>query len=174
VSPVPTPAAWLIPAALVASLLVAPTMAADPPAPAIAPEMVKRVEQADAFAILGKQVRSAAGEDIGRVTDVLVGRDGAPAAVVIDVGGVLGVGSRKVAVDWSLLQFRPDNREVPILVGLIRSQIQAAPEYKPPNRPADIVTPAPPTPEPPREPPAQPPGQPPVPPPAPPPADARP
>ena len=48
---------------------------------------------------------SAANEDMGRVVDVIVKRNGEVRAAVIDFGGFLGVGSRTIAVDWSALRF---------------------------------------------------------------------
>ena len=83
---------------------------------------------------------------MGRVVDVLVDQDGKPRAAVIDFGGFLGVGSRKIAVDWQLLQIRPGNRDAPVLLGLNRAQVQAAPEYKDADvAPKVIPAPLPPT-----------------------------
>jgi PRC-barrel domain len=48
--------------------------------------------------ILGKEVRGAADENMGRIADVIVDRSGQARAAVIDFGGFLGVGSRKIAV----------------------------------------------------------------------------
>jgi hypothetical protein len=50
---------------------------------------------------------------------------------VIDFGGFLGVGSRKIAVDWNALNFAPagDKRDV-VISELTRDQVKAAPEYK--------------------------------------------
>jgi hypothetical protein len=51
-------------------------------------------------------------------------------AAIIDFGGFLGVGSRKVVVDWGALHFaRAADREH-ITLDLTRDQIKAAPEYK--------------------------------------------
>ena len=52
------------------------------------------VIDADAEAILGKSVYSASNEDMGRIVDVIVKRNGEVRAAVIDFGGFLGVGSR--------------------------------------------------------------------------------
>ena len=49
--------------------------------------------------ILGKSVRSNAGEDMGRIVDVIVSRDGQIHTAIIDFGGFLGIGTRKIAVD---------------------------------------------------------------------------
>ncbi len=59
----------------------------------------------DAHGILGRDVRSSANEDMGRIVDVIVDRDGNVRAAVIDFGGFLGVGSRKIVVDWNALRF---------------------------------------------------------------------
>src|SRR5712672_547043 len=85
----------------------------------------------DAQAILGKGVRSVAGEDMGRLVDVVVDRNGQPRAAGIDFGGFLGVGSRKIAVDWTVLKFlRDDGKQNVITVELTKDQVKAAPEFK--------------------------------------------
>src|SRR3989442_1688491 len=62
--------------------------------------------------ILGKEVRSRADESIGRIVDVIVDRTGRTRAAVIDFGGFLGIGNRKIAVDWDALSFENDGRDV--------------------------------------------------------------
>jgi PRC-barrel domain len=84
-----------------------------------------------AESILGKEVRSKTDESMGRLIDVVVDRTGRPRAAVIDFGGFLGVGSRKIAIDWSALSFESDGRDRDIIVvDLTREQARAAPEYK--------------------------------------------
>jgi hypothetical protein len=82
--------------------------------------------------IIGKDVRSIANEDMGRIVEIVVDRTGQVRAAVIDFGGFLGVGSRKIAVDWTLLQFNaagdPHGR---ITLKLTQDQVRTAPEYKP-------------------------------------------
>ena len=84
-----------------------------------------------AQSVLGKEVRSSADENMGRIVDVIVDHDGRVRAAVIDFGGFLGVGSRKIAVDWNALSFPPpaSNRDV-VTLELTRDQVKAAPEYK--------------------------------------------
>jgi PRC-barrel domain len=85
----------------------------------------------DVEAVLGKSIRSATGEDMGRLVDVVVDREGRPRAAIIDFGGFLGVGSRKIAVDWSALSFSHDDTKGDIItVELTRDQVKAAPEFK--------------------------------------------
>jgi hypothetical protein len=82
--------------------------------------------------ILGREVRSSANENMGRVVDVLVDRSGQVRAAVIDFGGFLGVGSRKIAVDWNALHFPAPAKtnSAQITLELNRDQVKAAPEYQ--------------------------------------------
>jgi len=89
------------------------------------------IDPKDVEVILGKSVRSSAGEDMGRLVDVVVDRDGRPRAAIIDFGGFLGVGSRKIAVDWGVLRFAHDKDKGDVItVELTRDQVKAAPEFK--------------------------------------------
>ena len=98
------------------------------PAP---PPSVTVIGARDAHGILGREVRSAANEDMGRVVDVIVDREGNVRAAVIDFGGFLGVGSRKIVVDWGALRFgRVANKRDSITLELTKAQVSAAPEYK--------------------------------------------
>jgi sporulation protein YlmC with PRC-barrel domain len=118
-----------------------------PPATAQRPAMPK----SEADSLLGKEVYGADGSQMGLVTNVLIDRDGKPIALVIDFGGFLGVGSRKIAIDWNLMQFRPGNKDKPVTLSLTKDQLKAAPEYKS-DKPALIMH-APATPEKPAPPP---------------------
>ena len=107
-----------------------PPPAANPPAPPAAPEMTVLTKH-EVEGILGREVRSAADEDMGRIVDVLVDRAGQVRAAIIDFGGFLGVGSRKIAVDWNALHFpEPGKAGERIALELTRDQVKNAPEYK--------------------------------------------
>jgi hypothetical protein len=107
-----------------------PPPAANPPAPPAAPEMTILAKH-EVEGILGREVRSAADEDMGRIVDVLVDRAGQVRAAIIDFGGFLGVGSRKIAVDWNALHFpEPGKAGERIALELTRDQVKNAPEYK--------------------------------------------
>ncbi len=93
----------------------------------------------EAVPILGHMVDSADGKDVGRVIDVLVDQDGTPRAVVLDVGGFLGVGNRVVSVAWEALHFDPGAKAHQITTKLTPDQIRAAPEYQGTAKPATVV-----------------------------------
>src|SRR5256885_2369679 len=100
--------------------------AAQDPAQAATPSpFVTVLGSWQAETILGKDVRSKANENIGRVIDVLVDHSGRTRAAIIDFGGFLGVGSRKIAVDWDALKFasNEDGRNA-ITLDLTRDHMQ--------------------------------------------------
>jgi hypothetical protein len=104
------------------------TAAPKEPAP---PPSVTIIGAREAHGVLGRDVRSPADEDMGHIVDVIVDRAGVVRAAVIDFGGFLGVGSRKIVVDWNALHFgRVANKDDSITLELTKEQVIAAPEYK--------------------------------------------
>jgi hypothetical protein len=79
--------------------------------------------------VLGIEALSSAGDDMGRIVDIIVGRSGQVRAAIIDFGGFLGVGSRKIAVDWRSLHFDP-KKASSVFVNLTKDQLRVAPVYK--------------------------------------------
>jgi len=107
------------------------TVAPAAPKEAAPPPSVTIIGARDAHGVLGRDVRSPADEDMGRIVDVIVDRSGSVRAAVIDFGGFLGVGSRKIVVDWSALHFGSiGNKSDSITLELSKDQVTAAPEYK--------------------------------------------
>lgn len=101
------------------------------PKEAAPPPSVTIIGASDAHGVLGRDVRSAADEDMGRIVDVIVDRGGKVRAAVIDFGGFLGVGSRKIVVDWGVLRFgNVAKKKDSIWLELTKAQVAAAPEYK--------------------------------------------
>jgi hypothetical protein len=95
------------------------------------PPSVTVIGARDAHGVLGRDVRSPTDEDMGHIVDIIVDRSGTVRAAVIDFGGFLGVGSRKIVVDWSALHFgRIANKSDSITLELTKDQVTAAPEYK--------------------------------------------
>jgi|HubBroStandDraft_6_1064221.scaffolds.fasta_scaffold386485_2 hypothetical protein len=102
-----------------------------PASPPDAAPAVPILEGHDLQGILGKEVRSATGENMGRIVDVVVDRSGQVRAAIIDFGGFLGVGSRKIAVDWNALHFpRPGDKAGRVTLEFTRDQLKAGPEYQ--------------------------------------------
>lgn len=108
-------------------------MAADP-----APELTK----ADATGVLSRMVRDGDGREIGRIVDVVVDPSGQPRAIVVDIGGFMGVGARRVAVSWPSVHVPPPGAEDKrVSIDLTDAQVRAAPDYTDRSKPATIVGP---------------------------------
>jgi PRC-barrel domain len=119
-TPAPAPQKDAAPAAV-------PKEAAKPSAPA----SVTILSAREAHGVLGRDVRSAANEDMGHIVDVIVDRAGVVRAAVIDFGGFLGVGNRRIVVDWAALRFgRVADKTDSVTLELTKDQVKAAPEYK--------------------------------------------
>ena len=111
----------------------------NPPPPP--PENLELLPPNATVGLLGTKVFGPKGEDMGMIADVIVDETGHPRALIIDFGGFLGVGSRKVGIDWRLVHFRPENRDAPVLLRLSRAEVEAAPIYDPNIQPVRIVGP---------------------------------
>lgn len=87
--------------------------------------------------VLGREVRTRFEADAGRIIDLLFDRNGHLQAAVIEFGGFLGIGTRKIAVEWSAVHFEMDGKQPVVLVDVTRDQLRVAPEYKP-NEPTVV------------------------------------
>lgn len=91
--------------------------------------------------VLGHPVVGPGGKVIARLVDVLVDPAGQPVAAVLDFGGFMGVGTRKIAVNWDALHFEPAATAHQVILMLTANEIKAAPEYKGPSNAAPVVVP---------------------------------
>jgi PRC-barrel domain len=80
--------------------------------------------------VLGRQVRSSAGEDMGRIIDVIIDKSARVRAAVIDFGGFLGVGNRQIAVAWNAIRLPSQDKPGALVVDFTRDQLRVAPTYK--------------------------------------------
>lgn len=83
---------------------------------------------------IGKRVYSKAGDDIGEVNDLFVTDKGNVQAVVLGVGGFLGIGEKDVAVSMSAIEMVKDGNAVRLVVDATKDQLQTAPAYDRANR----------------------------------------
>ena len=108
--------------------VAAPSIAAD-----LTPQSANQVNVtalADGYRtskLVGAPVANDAGDTIGKIDDLLVGRSDKVLYSVISVGGVLGVGSKLVAVPYQSLQISDTKL---ILPGGTMAQLKALPEFK--------------------------------------------
>ena len=89
----------------------------------------------EAAGILGRSVHGPEDEQVGQIVDVLVDDQGLPRAAVIDFGGFMGVGKRRIAVAWRALHFIPAAEQKAIRIDLTVDQIKETPDFKPVAKP---------------------------------------
>lgn len=96
-------------------------------APAVAETPV--LATSDVIPLLGHVVTDRENQEIGRIVDVLASPEGAPRAVVADVGGFLGMGARRIAITWTMLRFHHGPGGWAVSVDAPGAAVAAAPEY---------------------------------------------
>lgn len=93
---------------------------------------IYRSEGADAEGYAGVQDDW---DDIGEVNDIILSREGAVEAVLLDIGGFLGIGENQIAVDMDALRFVSDDATADntsdyfIVLNATRESLEQAPAY---------------------------------------------
>lgn len=88
-------------------------------------------DQLRASQLMGAGVKNGAGETIGDVNDVLFDSSNKITAIIVGVGGFLGLGEKNVAISASEIQLAQDeNNNRIVTIAATREQLQAAPEFK--------------------------------------------
>lgn len=81
-------------------------------------------ENHTAKALLGTDVQGADGKSIGKIHDIIVDGDGEAELVIIEDGGVLGLGSKLAAFDYDVI--KGFNRDNDVAVKLTEANLKAA------------------------------------------------
>ncbi len=83
--------------------------------------------------LIGTAIYESAAEDakkIGDINDLVLGQDGQTDAVIVGVGGFLGIGEKDVAINFDQLKWQTGpNGEDWLVAGLSRDQLKNAPEF---------------------------------------------
>jgi len=103
-----------------------PQQAATPPAATKA--MPATAASADTRKLIGRNIQNAQNETIGEIKSIHVGKDGKIEAVMVGVGGFLGVGEREVRLAWTDLTVTNNGEKV--TVNMTKDELKAKPEYK--------------------------------------------
>jgi sporulation protein YlmC with PRC-barrel domain len=79
--------------------------------------------------LLSKKVYNNADEEIGTISDLVMDAEGKITAVIIGVGGFLGVGQKNVAISFANVQETTKDNERHFLVNMTKEQLDQAPSY---------------------------------------------
>jgi sporulation protein YlmC with PRC-barrel domain len=80
---------------------------------------------------MGANVENPEGETLGSISDVVIHDEIGVKAVVIGIGGFLGIGQKKVAVNYEEIEHRRDEvGDVTLVFAATREQLEEAPEYQ--------------------------------------------
>lgn len=87
-----------------------------------------------ADSLTGNNVKSSVedDEDIGTITDLVIDEDGQINAVIVGVGGFLGMGEKDVAIEWDSLELTKDEDgdDYVIRVNASQDALEEAEEYE--------------------------------------------
>jgi hypothetical protein len=85
--------------------------------------------------LIGTNVKNQANETIGEINELILDKDGKVAAVVVGVGGFLGIGQREVALDYKSLNIKYDPNAMTdagattVMVNATKESIMSAPAW---------------------------------------------
>jgi len=130
----------LVTIASVVALMAAPAFAQEATAPsarapaatAATPMPAANLSAGDVSAkeLLRQSVKNGANETVGDINDVLIAKDGKIAAVIVGVGGFLGLGEKDVALPFEQLTIASDaNGKLAVSTAATKEGLQSAPEY---------------------------------------------
>lgn len=94
--------------------------------------MVKHAEGDLASNLIGKTVYNGTGDDaqnIGKVNDLVIDKDGKVKAIVVGVGGFLGIGQKEVALEYNLVQRTTRDNEELLVVETTADALKAQEEF---------------------------------------------
>ncbi|WP_172300295.1 PRC-barrel domain-containing protein [Pseudoruegeria sp. HB172150] len=102
-------------------------------APDVQRDGFETVEMVDLTAemIEGTSVYGPEEENVGEVSDLVIAEDGTIEKAIVDVGGFLGIGEHRIAIDFDELQVirNADSENVEVHVSATKEQLEQRPEY---------------------------------------------
>ena len=94
----------------------------------VSPDKMTGAKILSANDFIGKTVYSRTNEKVGSVDDLILSENGVQ-AVVLGVGGFLGMGTKDVAVELNSIQITKDGDATKLIVDASKDQLKNAPTY---------------------------------------------
>jgi len=82
----------------------------------------------DANKLIGRNIKNTQGDTVGEINSVAIDKDGKVHAVIVGVGGFLGIGEKNVALAWDALTVNNNGEDV--VANVTKDQLKALPEHK--------------------------------------------
>jgi hypothetical protein len=83
-----------------------------------------------ASSLIGASVKNGSDEDLGSINDIVLSDAGEIDAIVVGVGGFLGIGEKNVAVSFDAIEKSTDaDGNVVLKLETTREQLEAAPAF---------------------------------------------
>jgi len=79
--------------------------------------------------LMGAAMTSRDGEDFATLQDLILGPGGEVVAVVAETDGFFGIGARRIALDWDVVEITPGPAPPQIVVNLDRRVLDEAPDF---------------------------------------------
>lgn len=80
--------------------------------------------------LVGKNVTNRRNDEtVGEISDIVIDKDGQVVAVLLSVGGLLGMGEHDVAIEWDQIERRLEGDELVLSVDLTEEALDDAPAY---------------------------------------------
>lgn len=87
--------------------------------------------------IMGKTVQNSTGENLGKIEDFVVEKDGRVGYAVLSHGGFLGIGDKLVPIPWNMVSGQPGfqrGRDT-LVLNMTKQQLEQAPNFEAKNWP---------------------------------------
>ena len=81
--------------------------------------------------LINTKIVNTANETVGDVNEIVLGKDGKVAAVIVGVGGFLGMGEREVAMSFNSIRMsRDSNNNLVLTVDATKDGLKSAPAWR--------------------------------------------
>jgi sporulation protein YlmC with PRC-barrel domain len=91
----------------------------------------RQVDEMRASKLIGTTVVNAANETVGDVNEIVLTKDGKVAAIILGVGGFLGMGEREVAINFNSVRMNRDKNDNTVLtVNATKESLKDAPAWR--------------------------------------------
>jgi hypothetical protein len=79
--------------------------------------------------LVGVDIHNPQNQKVGEIKDLLISSDNKIDTAIVNVGGLMGVAGRNVAVAWNQIQLTHDQDKIKATINMTEDQLKALPEY---------------------------------------------